>query len=121
METTIEQVEQFLNQFHEKLKIFDIRFRDDRGKNQQTLFQLEISPTYRLEVIKNLQAQDYYRGPSDDTLNHLSDLWEFGKTIKGQEVYIKITMGKPNSHTICISFHIAEHKINYPFKKGTKK
>ncbi len=63
METTIEQVEQFLNQFHEKLKIFDIRFRDDRGKNQQTLFQLEISPTYRLEVIKNLQAQDYYRGP----------------------------------------------------------
>ncbi len=121
METTIEQVEQFLNQFHEKLKIFDIRFRDDRGKNQQTLFQLEISPAYRVEVIQTLQAKDYSEGPIIDTLNHLGEMWVFGKNVKNQEVYIKITMGEPNSHTICISFHIAEHKINYPFKKGTKK
>lgn len=26
-------------------------------------------------------------------------------------------MGQPNSQTICISFHVAEHPINYPFKK----
>lgn len=39
-----------------------------------------------------------------------------GKDVKGHEVYIKITLGLPNSSTICISFHIAEHKMNYPFK-----
>jgi len=30
---------------------------------------------------------------------------------------IKIAMGQPNDRTICISFHIAEHPINYAFKK----
>ena len=34
---TKNDVEKFLNQFHEKLKIYDIVFRDDRGKNLQTL------------------------------------------------------------------------------------
>lgn len=34
------EVEQFLNQFHEKLKIYDIIFRDDRGKNTQALAEL---------------------------------------------------------------------------------
>ena len=40
------------------------------------------------------------------------------KDINGQEVYIKIAYGMPNSHAICISFHIAEFPMNYPYKKG---
>ena len=40
----------------------------------------------------------------------------FGKDVKGREVYIKITLGYQNGQTICISFHIAEHPMNYPFK-----
>ena len=35
---------------------------------------------------------------------------------KEREVYIKITLGYENGQTICISFHIAEHPLNYPFK-----
>ena len=35
--------------------------------------------------------------------------------IKEQEVYIKITLGRGTS-ALCISFHIAEHPMNYPFK-----
>jgi hypothetical protein len=42
-------------------------------------------------------------------------MWVFGKDVKGQEVYIKITLGKGSS-ALCISFHIAEHPMNYPFK-----
>ena len=30
-------------------------------------------------------------------------------------IYIKITLGKGAS-ALCISFHIAEHPMNYPFK-----
>ena len=41
--TTKEDVERFLNQFHEKLKIYNIFFRDDREKNLQTLTELEIT------------------------------------------------------------------------------
>jgi hypothetical protein len=44
-------------------------------------------------------------------------MWVFGKEVKQREVYIKITMGFPGTSTICISFHISEHPMKYPFKK----
>lgn len=53
--TTQDDVERFLNQFHTKLKIYDIIFRDDRGKNLQALAELDITSNYRLEVIKTIQ------------------------------------------------------------------
>jgi hypothetical protein len=31
-----------------------------------------------------------------------------------------LSMGYPGSSTICISFHIAEKNMNYPFKKEKK-
>ena len=46
MMITKEEVQKFLNQFHEKMKIFGIIYRDDRGKNQKTLEELEIVPSY---------------------------------------------------------------------------
>lgn len=60
---TIEEVQKFLNQFHEKMKIFGIIYRDDRGKNQKTLEELEIVPSYRRVVIENLVVEDYVQGP----------------------------------------------------------
>ena len=113
---TKEQVEAFLNRLKEKIKVYDIIFRDDRGKNIQTLATSEINTTYRKQVIMNIETEDYVDGPIVDTLNKLGEMWVFGKDVKGHEVYIKITLGQPNSSTICISFHIAEHKMNYPFK-----
>ena len=113
---TKEQVEDFLKRLKEKIKVFDIIFRDDRGKNLQTLATLEITPTYRKKVILNIEPEDYSEGPIVDTLNKMGEMWVFGKDVKGHEVYIKITLGFPNSSTICISFHIAEHPMTYPFK-----
>lgn len=114
---TREDVERFLNSFHAKMKVFRIIFRDDRGKNTQALAELEITPTYRENIIKDIVVDDYSEGPILDTLNTYGDMWVFGKDVKKQEVYIKISLGHPNSSTICISFHKAERPINYPFKK----
>lgn len=113
---TRDDVELFLKQFREKLKIYSIVFRDDRGKNIQTLATLEITPLYRVKVISNLAVADYSEGPLPDVLNRMGDMWVFGKEVKGHEVYIKITLGREGMQTICISFHIAEHKMQYPFK-----
>jgi hypothetical protein len=44
-------------------------------------------------------------------------MWVFGKQVKKKEVYIKVSMGIENTGAVCISFHIAEHPIKYPFKK----
>lgn len=41
---TKEEVELFLSRFIQKVKVFGIVFRDDRGKNMQTLLELEITP-----------------------------------------------------------------------------
>jgi len=113
---TKEDVEKFLSNFYVKVKIFGIRFRDDRDKNRNTLLDLEISPRLREKVVMSLKWNDYSEGPITDELNNYGEMWVFGKDVNGTEVYIKISMGPPNSHTICISFHTAEHPMYYPLK-----
>lgn len=113
---TIEEVRAFLEQFNTKVQVFGILFRDDRPKNREALQILDITPLQREVIVKNLQAQDFVEGPVIDELNRKSEMWVFGKDVKGREVYIKITLGYQNGQTICISFHIADHPMKYPFK-----
>ena len=113
---TKDDVQSFLEQFHGKMKVFGIIYRDDRGKNQKALEELEIVPSFRKVVIENLKVEDYVEGPIVDTLNHLGEMWVFGKDLKGRELYIKIMISNVGGQTICISFHLAENKLTYPFK-----
>lgn len=117
MRATKDDVKSFLEQFHAKMKVFGIIYRDDRGKNQKTLEELEIVPSFRKIVIENLKVEDYVEGPLIDTLNHLGEMWVFGKDIKNREVYIKIMISNVGGQTICISFHLPESKMTYPFKE----
>ena len=67
--------------------------------------------------MKDLQLEDYSEGPLEEILHGGANMWVFGKIIKGQEVYIKISYGAPGTSVLCISFHVAEYEINFPFKK----
>ena len=98
-----EEVQHFLNQFNSKMKVFGIIYRDDRGKNRQTLEELEIVPIYRKVIIESLTVEDYVQGPLIDELNKFGEMWVFGKDVKEREVYIKIMLGCAGSQTICIS------------------
>lgn len=111
-----EDVQSFLEQFHAKMKVFGIIYRDDRGKNRKTLEELEIVPSYRKIVIESLEVDDYVEGPVIDTLNKFGEMWVFGKDVKEREVYIKIMISEHIPQTICISFHLAEHPLKYSFK-----
>ena len=71
---TKEQVEEFLKRLKEKIKVFDIIFRDDRGKNLQTLATLEIAPIYRKKVVLDIEPEDYSEGPIVDTLNKMGEI-----------------------------------------------
>ena len=106
----------FLKDLKEKMKFWDVLFRDDRGKNAQALVDLELRPIERKAILEALETKDYSEGPIEEKLYAGADMWVFGKTIKKKEVYIKITMGIMNSGVICISFHLAQHKMNYPLK-----
>lgn len=114
--TTRTEVEAFLRRFVAKVKVFGLIFRDDRGKNRNTLLELEITPKCREDIILRLAPDDYINGPIADTLHHIGEMWVFGKDVKGKDVYIKISMGLDSGSAICISFHIAENKLNYKFK-----
>jgi hypothetical protein len=112
---TRSEVESFLNTFKAKLEVFDVIFMN-RDKNLRALIDLEITRVSRRELLKELKLEDYFRGPTKDVDNG-PDLWEFGRSLKQKEVYIKITIGMMNKPVICISFHLAERAIEYPYKK----
>ena len=114
--STEKEVTAFLKDFKTKMEIWDILFRDERGKNAQALAALEIRPIERKTILENLTAKDYSQGPIEEKLYGGSDMGVFGKNIKKQEVYIKITLGALGTSVICISFHLAEHKMHYPLK-----
>jgi hypothetical protein len=115
-----QEVQQYLKELKVKMEIFGILFLDDRGKNQQTLHDLEISPAKRKEIISSLKAEDYSQGPLDEKMHGILPMWVFGKQVKQKEVYIKVSMGIVNHGAVCISFHIAEHPMNYPYKHHEK-
>jgi hypothetical protein len=110
------QVNSFLSEFKAKLEIWQVVYRDDRNKNSQTLLTLEITPAQRTEILKKLTADDYSEGPLEEKFYQGADMWVFGREVKGKEIYIKISLGHPGTSVICISFHLAEHKMNYPLK-----
>jgi hypothetical protein len=114
--STAAEVVFFLKDFKEKMRFWDVLFRDDRGKNAQALVDLELRPIDRKSLLEALETKDYSEGPLYEKLYGGAEMWVFGKTVKKKEVYIKITMGAMGSSVICISFHLAQHKMNYPLK-----
>lgn len=114
--STEKEVSDFLKEFKQKMTIWEVLFRDERGKNAQALVDLELRPNDRKSILENLQTIDYSEGPIEEKLYGGSAMWVFGKTIKKKEVYIKITLGAMGSSVICISFHLAEYKMLYPLK-----
>lgn len=113
---TQEEAAAFLKAFFEKKNIFGIVYLDNRPKNTQTLIDLDLSSNARGELIDQLKDTDYSEGPNKDNVYHGADMWVFGKVYKRREIYIKITMGVQNSSTLCVSFHLAEHPMSYPYK-----
>lgn len=117
MSATKYEVSSFLKRLRAKAEIYQIIYEDDRPKNTQTLATLELKPYERDEIVKNLSVNDFSEGPMpEDFFGGDSEMYVFGKVVKNQEIYIKVTLGQPNNSVICISFHIAEFQMDYPFK-----
>lgn len=108
-----EDVEKFLRHFLPKMDVLGIIFLN-RTKNQEALRMLGITPLARKEIIRSITPDDYIETIIDEF--SYGDMWVFGKDCDGVDVYVKIALGKPNTNTICISFHAAERPLNYAFK-----
>ena len=108
-----EEVDAFLHQFLPKMDIWGIIFVD-RKKNQEAMRTLGITYTASKEIIKDIHTIDYVETIIDAF--SYGDMWVFGKNFDGQELYVKVALGQPNTNTICISFHLAEKPLRYAFK-----
>ena len=115
--TSKSEIRSFLRDFKYKLDFRgEVLYRDDRGKNAETLLLLEFTSNDRIKVLKELEVDDYCEGPTEDILHKGPDMWVFGKVVKSLEIYIKITIGAIGSKALCISFHVADRPLEYPLK-----
>ena len=105
-------VKAFLNEFKAYASISKIIYAI-RKTNTETLLELGIAPSERDRILKDLEVLDYSQGPLTNDQYGNNSMWVFGRIIKGEEIYIKITCSQ---YAYCISFHIAEHPMNYPFR-----
>jgi hypothetical protein len=110
-----QEVEKFLEEIRIKYAsgVLSLFYLNDRVKNVRALLDLEIPPDQRTEIIMKLKPEDFYRIEEGKYLEQY-EMYSFGKTVKGIEVYIKISITDRN--VVCISFHEAEFIIDYPFK-----
>ncbi|MDL1979293.1 MAG: hypothetical protein LWX52_14580 [Deltaproteobacteria bacterium] len=89
-----------------------------RGKNLRSLAELGITKRNCIDEILSLSVADYCEGPEPDT-DRPGEIWKFGKHIGDKEVYIKLKIARVAKKTIakCLSFHIAEYSLCFPFKE----
>ena len=116
---SLQEVERYLQDFKTKLSIFSVIFLDRDKNSTKTLLKLGISGDNRLLCLRELEPTDFVQGPIPNQQPSEPALWVFGRTIRRHEIYIKVTLGRPNNSVLCISFHLAEHPLRYPFKAPT--
>ena len=111
------QVRAFLNDFKELMGQGRYAVKDHH-KTLQTLISLGLTSYQMDAVIRSIELEDYESGPNPDELRP-GVFWVFGKSIDGNEIYIKlkiVTYGSRDEQAICISFHTSEYPLAYPLR-----
>ncbi|MDX8552891.1 hypothetical protein MK851_04525 [Tenacibaculum sp. 1B UA] len=109
-------IKSFLQELKAIIKSLGIIFSNRPKNSIQNLADLSITAKMREEIILNLEIEDYSEGPLEETQQGGIEMWVFGKVIKGQQVYIKLTISKMTERAVCISFHKAEYPMEFPLK-----
>jgi hypothetical protein len=93
-----------------------------RSKNLESLLMLGLTRKNAKEEILNLAVTNYCGGPEPDK-DKPGEIWEFGKSIEGIEVYIKLKIAQVGKEKIakCISFHPAEFPLCFPLRSEKEK
>ncbi len=108
------QVKLFLLQFKKFAQnVFSFYPREE---SLDTITRIGITIQQAKNEILGLTYEDYYRGPIPDKDREGEEFWEFGKTICGEQVFIKLKTVSEYGVAICFSFHIPSKTIEYPYK-----
>lgn len=86
-----------------------------RRENNVALVQLGLTRADRKSIILALVPGNFCKGPEPDR-DRPGDLWFFGETVNGNEVYIKLKIADIAGNgkiAKCLSFHKADYRLNY--------
>jgi len=117
-----DEVKIFLLKAKKMISVGRYDFFDKKEENMKTLVALGYKTYHMKQEILSLTPQNYYRGPTEDydKDNYKGQhVWEFGKIIQAQEIYIKLKIrkNKGGDEIACMSFHKARYKMTYPLKQ----
>jgi hypothetical protein len=89
-----------------------------RKENKECILKLGFKYPDIQETLLGLSVEDYCEGPRKDR-DQPGELWVFGKAIENKVVYIKLKLASfgPLRIVRVVSFHLAEHILEYPFKE----
>lgn len=119
METTWEDVAEFLNQFKFAVESKMCDFVP-RTRLESDLASLNLTRNAALDIICSLTPENYSRGPEPDDSDQRKEVWVFGCNLDGVELYLKLRLVPQKSgptRASVWSFHKAEHRLLYPFAK----
>lgn len=120
-------VEHFLNELKGILqdKNFDIqkdflliksRKEEMKYSTKYTMVQLEYDVADIVECIQELMIKDYSETLLDRDDDNPPLLFVFGKIINKRQIYIKLKIkGEKNKKVLCVSFHYAKWKMEFPY------
>jgi len=114
--TTVAEAEDLLREIKLRIHEDGILFMNQRIKNAQTLADLGIVAAKQREIIEDLKAEDYYKGPDPDEKYPWKLVAVFGVDYEGVELYIKFSIGVTGTAVVCLSFHEAGSPMKYQFK-----
>ncbi len=84
-----------------------------RGKNLQALSDHGLTVKDAKAEMLGLMVGDYFKGPKQDfDRNQPGDIWEFKKTVDGEQFYVKLKIQNRNGKDIlkCLSFHEDDYR-----------
>ena len=118
----------FLDELHQLLESDDFDINMDliliRKKKQgddwkfstpYTLLDLEYNAEDVVNRLKELKVEEYAETKIDTDDINPPILFVFGKDINDRLIYVKLKIRDQQKQIVCVSFHYAKDKIQYPY------
>lgn len=122
------EIAEFLDELHKLLlkEDFDIDtdltiiLKRKQGDDQKfstpyTLLELDYDAQDIVERLKELKVEEYSETKIDKDDVNPPLLFVFGKNVEGRLIYIKLKIRNQQKQVLCVSFHYAKDKMEFPY------
>ena len=122
------EVETFLDELHKLLESNDFDINTDlnfvrkkkQGVDQKfstpyTLLDLDYDAEDVVNRLKELKVEEYSETKIDTDDVNPPILFVFGKDINSRLVYVKLKIRNQQKQVVCVSFHYAKDKMEFPY------